>query len=104
MGCDFGLTRRDFLSRALAGAGGLGLYARLSIAASQNGGGPLAPRPSHFPAKAKRLVIFFFTGGMSHVDTFDYKPALDRDHGKAHADRKSTRLNSSHVSESRMPP
>src|ERR1043166_4166964 len=91
MGCDFGLTRRDFLSRALAGAGGLGLYARLSIAASQNGGGPLAPRPSHFPAKAKRLVIFFFTGGMSHVDTLDYKPALDRDHGKAHADRKVKR-------------
>jgi hypothetical protein len=88
MGCDFGLTRRDFLSQALAGAGGLGLYAKLSIAAGLSDAGPLAPRPSHFPAKAKNLVIFFFTGGMSHVDTFDYKPALNRDHGKAHSNAK----------------
>jgi hypothetical protein len=88
MGCDFGLTRRDFLSQALAGAGGLGLYAKLSIAASLNDAGPLAPKPSHFPAKAKNLVIFFFTGGMSHVDTFDYKPALNRDHGKTHSQAK----------------
>jgi hypothetical protein len=83
MACSgFGLTRRDFLGRALAGAGGLGLYGRLSVAASLGQAGPLAPRPSHFPAKAKRLVVFFFTGGMSHVDTFDHKPALNRDHGR----------------------
>ena len=88
MGCEFGLTRRDFLGRALAGAGGLGLYGRLSVAAALNGGGPLAPKAGHFPAKAKNLVVFFFTGGMSHVDTFDYKPALNRDHGKAHAQAK----------------
>jgi hypothetical protein len=88
MNCDFGLTRRDFLSRALAGAGGLGLYARLSFAASGNDAGPLAPKPSHFPAKAKHLVVFFFTGGMSHVDTFDYKPALNRDHGKPHSQKQ----------------
>ncbi|HXX94765.1 MAG TPA: DUF1501 domain-containing protein [Planctomycetota bacterium] len=84
MSCDFGLTRRDFLSRALAGAGGLGLYARLSLAAGLAQGGPLAPKPGHLAPRAKRLVVFFFTGGMSHVDTFDYKPALRRDHGKAH--------------------
>jgi len=87
MGCEFGLTRRDFLSRALAGAGGLGLYARLSVAAGLHQGGPLAPRPGHLPPRAKRLVVFFFTGGMSHVDTFDYKPALRRDHGKDHGDK-----------------
>jgi hypothetical protein len=36
----------------------------------------------HFPAKAKRVVFLFMKGGPSHVDTFDPKPLLDRDHGK----------------------
>ncbi len=36
----------------------------------------------HFPAKAKRVIFLFMTGGVSHVDTFDPKPALVRDHGK----------------------
>ncbi len=85
---DFGLLRRDFLRQALAGAGGLSLYAKLSVAASLNDAGPLAPRPTHFAPKAKRLAIFFFTGGMSHVDTFDYKPALNRDHGKARGQKQ----------------
>ncbi|NBP79365.1 DUF1501 domain-containing protein, partial [bacterium] len=43
---------------------------------------PLAVKPSHFPAKAKRVIFLFMTGGVSHVDTFDPKPALTRDHGK----------------------
>src|SRR5207248_3681650 len=47
------------------------------------GGGPLAPRPGHHPAKAKNLIIVFLTGGVSHVDTFDPKPRLQTDHGKA---------------------
>jgi hypothetical protein len=42
---------------------------------------PLAARESHFPAKAKRVIFLFMTGGVSHVDTFDPKPALTRDHG-----------------------
>jgi hypothetical protein len=44
---------------------------------------PLAPRPSHFPAKAKRVIFLFMSGGVSHVDTFDHKPRLWADHGKA---------------------
>jgi hypothetical protein len=43
---------------------------------------PLHPREPHFPAKAKRVIFLFMTGGVSHVDTFDPKPALTRDHGK----------------------
>jgi Protein of unknown function (DUF1501) len=43
---------------------------------------PLAPRPSHFPAKAKHVIFLFMTGGVSHVDTFDPKPKLDADVGK----------------------
>ncbi|MFO0906257.1 MAG: DUF1501 domain-containing protein [Pirellulales bacterium] len=43
---------------------------------------PLAPRPSHFPAKAKHVIFLFMTGGVSHVDTFDPKPRLTADVGK----------------------
>jgi hypothetical protein len=40
--------------------------------------GPLAPRPGHFPAPAKRCIFLFMTGGPSQVDLFDPKPLLDR--------------------------
>ena len=43
---------------------------------------PLAPRQPHFTAKAKRVIFLFMTGGVSHIDSFDPKPALTRDHGK----------------------
>lgn len=43
---------------------------------------PLSPKQPHFPARAKRIVFLFMKGGPSHVDTFDPKPQLERDHGK----------------------
>ncbi len=43
---------------------------------------PLAPKASHFPGKAKRVIFLFMNGGPSHVDTFDPKPALDKYAGK----------------------
>ncbi len=43
---------------------------------------PLAVRPPHFPAKAKRVIFLFMSGGPSHVDTFDPKPRLAKDNGK----------------------
>jgi len=43
---------------------------------------PLSARKPHFPARAKNVIFLFMTGGVSHVDTFDPKPALTRDHGK----------------------
>jgi hypothetical protein len=43
---------------------------------------PLAPKPPHFPAKAKRVLHIFAVGGPSHVDTWDPKPALARHDGK----------------------
>ncbi|WP_165065987.1 DUF1501 domain-containing protein [Paludisphaera rhizosphaerae] len=84
------LNRRTLLRRgsALAAAGGLGLHRQLSIAAAASGASPLAPRPGHFPAKAKHLIVFFMTGGLSHLDTFDYKPNLQRDHDKRVNGRK----------------
>jgi hypothetical protein len=43
---------------------------------------PLALKVPQFPARAKRVIFLFMSGGPSHVDTFDPKPRLDRDNGK----------------------
>ncbi len=43
---------------------------------------PLAPRQSHFQAKAKHVIFLFMTGGVSHVDSFDHKPRLYQDVGQ----------------------
>ena len=40
---------------------------------------PLAPRQPHFAPKAKRVIFIYLPGGMSHVDSFDYKPTLIAD-------------------------
>jgi hypothetical protein len=45
-------------------------------------GDPLAARQPHFAPRARRVIFLFMTGGVSHVDTFDPKPALVRDHGR----------------------
>ena len=41
------------------------------------------PKKPHFTPRAKRVIFMFMQGGPSHVDTFDYKPALERDDGKS---------------------
>lgn len=43
---------------------------------------PLAIKTAHFVPRAKRVIFLFMKGGPSHVDTFDYKPALARDDGR----------------------
>ena len=77
-------NRRVFLrhATALTATAGLAVHNRLTHAATMNGGHALAPKPGHHAARAKHLILFFFTGGLSHVDTFDYKPKLQQDHGK----------------------
>ena len=79
------LHRRDFLDapRPRRPSAAWACYHRLAMAADLNGGHPLAPRPGHFAARAKHLIVFFMTGGISQVDTFDYKPRLQQDHDKA---------------------
>ena len=41
-----------------------------------------APRKTHFSPKARRVIFINLSGGVSHLDTFDHKPQLYRDHGK----------------------
>src|SRR6516165_5841954 len=80
-------SRRQFLARA---GGGLGLIALSGLlrqegllAADGAAVNPLAPREPHFPTKAKAVIWLFMNGGPSHVDTWDYKPALAKWDGKS---------------------
>ena len=78
-------TRRQALQGTALGFGYLAfqsLFANAGIASSGLAN-PLAAKEPHFPARAKRIVFLFMKGGPSHVDTFDPKPMLDRDDGKA---------------------
>lgn len=70
-------TRRHFLQSTACGFGSLALSA-----IAQGAANPLSARNPHFPAKAKRVIFLFMAGGVSHVDSFDYKPRLERDNGK----------------------
>ena len=54
-------------------------------AARDAGKAPLAPKATHFPAKAKRVIFLAMEGGPSHLDTFDYKPKLTADDGKSYS-------------------
>src|SRR5207249_3258468 len=88
-----GRTRREFLWEVGGGFAGLALIELLSrdgfFAARAAGGDTaapylLAPRKPHFPARAKHAVFLFMNGAPSHVDTFDFKPALTRFNGTAY--------------------
>ena len=60
-----------------------GFFTRHAHAATvKNPANPLAPKPPHFPVKAKHVVFLFMNGAPSQVDTFDPKPDLTRHHGE----------------------
>lgn len=73
------VDRRRFLRSSVAGSL---LFPGIVQQLLADSGDPLATRPPHFAPKAKNVIFLFMTGGVSHVDTFDPKPALVRDHGK----------------------
>jgi hypothetical protein len=92
------LTRRQLLETAGGGFGLLGLASllhsegMLEKALADSGPGdsagmlaknPMAARGGHLRATAKRVIWFFVNGGPSHVDTWDYKPALEKWDGKS---------------------
>jgi hypothetical protein len=72
-------SRRDFLRLAGGGFGGLALTA---LAHADAPADPFAPKPTHFPAKAKAVVFLFMEGGPSSIDLFDRKPELVRRAGQ----------------------
>ena len=81
------LSRRQLLARAGAGFGLIGLAGLLQnqglLGAVERAQNPMAVRPPNFPARAKRVIWIFINGGPSQVDTWEFKPALDRWHGKS---------------------
>ena len=77
------LSRRAALRRSACGFGYLalaGLLGRGAVAAAA--GNPVTARPPHHRAAAKRVIFLFMQGGVSHVDSFDYKPLLEKEDGK----------------------
>jgi len=76
-------NRRQFLGRSCSLLGGAALSSllpsHLSGAVSQPGG--IADTLPHFAPKAKRVIYLFMAGGPSHIDMFDYKPAMKELHG-----------------------
>ena len=71
-------TRRQLLKTTACGFGSLALAA---MCQNQASGHPLLLRPGHVPARAKRVIFLFMAGGISQVDSFDYKPRLAKENG-----------------------
>ena len=83
------LSRRSMLQRCGMGLGVLGLAGILGDEGLLAAGGlsdrslnPMEPQEPHFAPKAKRVIWLFINGGPSHIDTWDYKPALAKHHGQ----------------------
>src|SRR3979490_1361382 len=80
-------SRREFLFESCGGISGLGLAALLqqdqllagsACDANAQVDSPYTPKKPHFPARAKSVISLFMSGGVSHLDTFDPKPALKK--------------------------
>jgi hypothetical protein len=79
----FDPTRRQMIRSMVAGSALLPAIMQQCLADTAD---ELSPKAPHFPAKAKRVIFMNFSGGMSHVETFDPKPKLTaaaREHQKA---------------------
>ena len=84
------MTRRDLLGSAGGGFGSLALAGLMAdqqlladpVSSASAPDSPLSPRQPHFSSRAKRVIFLFMYGGPSHVDLFDYKPALAKYAGK----------------------
>ena len=75
------LSRRQALSRVACGFGFLAL-AGMAAQAAARGANPVAARAGHHRPRAKRVIFLFMGGGVSHLDSFDYKPALYANDGR----------------------
>ncbi len=76
------MSRRRMLQTCSTGFGAVALDALLSETARAELPKGAALKQTHHPAKAKRVIFCFMSGGVSHVDSFDPKPRLAKDHGK----------------------
>lgn len=82
------LSRRRWLGGAGQGFGLLALEWLLHREGHAAAPTPYAARPTHFPPRAKRVIHVCALGGVSHIDTFDFKPELVRRDGEEYKDDK----------------
>ena len=82
----FAATRRHFFRDCGVGVGKIALASLLAESTGRafaaDVANPLAPRPSHYPAKAKSVIFLFMAGAPSQLDLFDNKPELAKHDGK----------------------
>ncbi|MCW5554886.1 MAG: DUF1501 domain-containing protein [Verrucomicrobiae bacterium] len=105
------LSRRELLKASSAGFGSLALAGLLGDAARAGSvigsaaADPLAPKPPHFEARAKRVIFLFMAGGPSQLETFDYKPLLNQRNGEQLPDsvRMGQRLTGMSGNQSSLP-
>src|SRR5262245_37646469 len=75
-------SRRQLLQHSACGFGLLALADLLAQQTKVEDASPLAERKPHYATKANRIIFLFMSGRPSHVDTFDPKPALEKNNGK----------------------
>ena len=76
------ISRREMLGRCATGFGAVALSSLLADPTYGKSNSPFAPRKPHHDAKAKSVIFLYMDGGVSQVDSFDYKPRLEKDNGK----------------------
>ncbi|MDP6734972.1 MAG: DUF1501 domain-containing protein [Nitrospinaceae bacterium] len=76
------LSRREMLRTSACGFGSLALAGLCQQAYGVDGPATLLQRQPMFAPRAKRVIFLFMAGGPSHVDSYDYKPELIRNHDK----------------------
>jgi hypothetical protein len=79
------LSRRWFLRDCGVGLAGIAASVLLgddAARAAPAAGNPLAPRPPHYPARARRVIYLFQAGAPSHLELFDHKPELTKRNGQ----------------------
>ncbi len=84
-------TRRHFFNQCGVGVGSMALANLISDSSEaaspeatslETPRNPLAPKPTHFPARAKRIIYMFMAGGPSQLDMFEHKPMLNQLNGQ----------------------
>lgn len=79
------LSRREMLRGVACGFASVAFAALFGQNLARAGPpkpGPLTPRPAHFPPRARSVIFLYMDGGVSQIDSFDYKPLLEKHHGE----------------------
>ncbi|RPI90469.1 MAG: DUF1501 domain-containing protein, partial [Planctomycetaceae bacterium] len=79
------VSRREALARSAGGFAAVAyaaLFGHVSPVTANDGAGPLSPRLPHHEPRARSVIFLYMDGGVSQVDSFDYKPNLEKYHGQ----------------------